>query len=229
MWEPKLDGYRVLAFIDEHGVKLRSRRGLELAPTSFRSSPPSSASRRSNGMILDGELVAFDGAGKPSFGALQDRAQLKTEREIAAADQSMPVVFYCFDLLHFAGIDLRKSPYRDRRRYLAQCLLPSPLVQLVHAADDGVALQAAALASGFEGVIGKRKESRYEAGRRSTSWLKVKPTQSADFVVGGYTQGKGSRAPLGALLVGYWEGGKRASCATRRTSARASTSARSRR
>ena len=62
-------------------------------------------------MILDGELVAFDASGKPSFGALQDRAQLKTEREIAAADQNMPVVFFCFDLLHFAGIDLRKSPY----------------------------------------------------------------------------------------------------------------------
>ena len=79
----------------------------------------------------------------------------------------MPVAFYCFDLLHFAGIDLRKATYQDRRRYLAQCLLPSPLVQLVHADEDGVALSAAALASGFEGVIAKRKESRYEAGRRS--------------------------------------------------------------
>ena len=73
-----------------------------------------------------------------------------------------PVIFYCFDLLHFAGIDLRARAVRDRRRYLAQCLLPSPLVQLVHAHDDGVALHAAALASGFEGVIGKRKDSRYD-------------------------------------------------------------------
>jgi bifunctional non-homologous end joining protein LigD len=116
------------------------------------------------------------------------------------------VVFYAFDLLHFAGVDLRKAVYLDRRRYLAQCLLPSPLVQLVHASDDGVELYAAALASGFEGVIGKRKQSRYESGRRSASWLKVKSTHSADFVVGGYTKGKGGRAPLGALLVGYWEG-----------------------
>ena len=159
-------------------------------------------------MILDGELVAFDANIKPSFAELQDRAQLKTEREIAAADQNVPVVFFCFDLLYFAGIDLRKSAYRDRRRYLAQCLLPTPRVQLVHASEDGMALQAAALANGFEGVIGKRKESRYESGRRSTSWLKVKPTHSADFVVGGYTRGKGSRAPLGALLVGYWDSGK---------------------
>ncbi len=204
MWEPKLDGYRVLAFIDAQGVKLRSRRGLELAPK-FPRLAAELAKQAVSGMILDGELVAFDASGKPSFAALQDRAQLNTEREIAAADQSVPVVFYCFDLPHFAGIDLTKSPYSDRRRYLAQCLLPSPRVQLVHAADDGVALQAAALASGFEGVVAKRKESRYETGRRSASWVKVKPTHSADFVVGGYTRGKGSRAALGALLVGYWD------------------------
>ncbi|HEX5864221.1 MAG TPA: DNA ligase D [Casimicrobiaceae bacterium] len=207
MWEPKLDGYRVLAFIDEHGVKLRSRRGLELAAT-FPALAAELGKQAARGMILDGELVAFDSSGKPSFAALQNRAQLKTEREIAAADQNAPVVFCCFDLLHFAGIDLRKRPYADRRRYLAQCLLPSPLVQLVHAAEDGIALQAAALASGFEGGIGKRKDRRYEAGRRSASWLKVKPKHSADFVIGGYTRGKGARAPLGALLLGYWDKGK---------------------
>ncbi|MGQ0657926.1 MAG: non-homologous end-joining DNA ligase [Chromatiales bacterium] len=252
MWEPKLDGYRVLAFAGEKGVKLRSRRGLELAAAFPRltaelleqvgCNPPKSVipaklvperfsrgagiqrSRRdprfrgddglkggqalAGSMILDGEIVAFDASGKLSFAALQNRIQLKTEREIAAADQKAPAVFYCFDLLHFAGVDLRKSPYRDRRRYLAQCLLPSPLVQLVHAQEDGEALHAAALASGFEGVVGKRKDSRYEAGRRSASWLKVKSTNSAEFVVGGYTKGKGSREALGALLVGYWDQGK---------------------
>jgi bifunctional non-homologous end joining protein LigD len=204
MWEPKLDGYRVLAFIDERGVKLRSRRGLELS-AKFPRLVAELGKQDARGMILDGELVAFDANVKPSFAQLQDRAQLKTDREIAAADENVPVVFFCFDLLYFAGIDLRKSPYSDRRRYLAQCLLPSPRVQLVHAAEDGIAMQVAALANGFEGVVGKRKESRYEAGKRSTSWLKVKPTHSADFVVGGYTRGKGSRAPLGALLVGYWD------------------------
>jgi len=207
MWEPKLDGYRVLAFIDERGVKLRSRRGLELAGT-FPRLAAELGKQAARGMILDGEVVAFDASGKPSFNALQNRVQLKTERELAAADLSAPVVFYCFDLLHFAGIDLRQAPYRDRRRYLAQCLLPSPLVQLVHAAEDGLELHKAALASGFEGVIGKRKDSKYESGRRSLSWLKVKPTHSADFVVGGYTKGKGSRTGLGALLVGYWDKNK---------------------
>ncbi|HEV8695640.1 MAG TPA: DNA polymerase ligase N-terminal domain-containing protein, partial [Lysobacter sp.] len=192
MWEPKLDGYRVLAFIDEQGVRLRSRRGLELAGT-FPKLAQELRQQAAAGMILDGEIVAFDSEGKPSFNALQNRFPLKTERDIAAADRNTPTVFFAFDLLYFEGIDLRKTPYRDRRRYLAQCLLPSPLVQLVHAAEDGVALHAAALASGFEGVVGKRKDSKYEAGRRTSSWLKVKPTQSADFVVGGYIKGKGSR------------------------------------
>ena len=204
MWEPKLDGYRVIAFRRDNQVILRSRRGLELAATF----PGVAAAIAEQGvdMILDGELVAFDPGGKPSFNALQNRFQLKTEREIAAAEKSTPVVFYAFDLLHFAGVDLRKAPYADRRRYLAQCLLPSPLVQLVHAADDGVELYAAAVASGFEGVIGKRKQSKYEAGKRSASWLKVKSTASEDFVVGGYTKGKGARESLGAILVGYWQG-----------------------
>jgi bifunctional non-homologous end joining protein LigD len=205
MWEPKLDGYRVLAFIDARGVRLRSRRDLELSG-SFPRLAADLRKQAVDGMILDGELVAFDTNGRPSFNTLQNRVQLKTEREIAAADRAVPVVYYCFDLLHFAGVDLRASPYRDRRRYLAQCLLPSPLVQLVHAEPDGIALQEAALAGGFEGIIGKREDSRYEDGRRSAAWLKVKPALSGEFVIGGFTKGKGSRAPLGSLLVGAWHG-----------------------
>ncbi|HKX38445.1 MAG TPA: DNA ligase D [Burkholderiales bacterium] len=205
MWEPKLDGYRVIAFVGDP-VRLRSRRGLELA----KQFPGLAAELASQGprMILDGELVAFGEDGKPSFNALQNRFQLRTARDIAAAEESVPVVFCAFDLLYFAGVDLREAPYADRRRYLAQCVLPSPRVQLVHASEDGMALYEAALASGFEGVIGKRMQSTYEAGRRSSAWLKVKSVRSAEFVVGGYTKGKGAREALGALLVGTWEGGK---------------------
>jgi bifunctional non-homologous end joining protein LigD len=205
MWEPKLDGYRVLAFVRDGAVMLRSRRGLELTPA-FPRLAAELALQGAN-MILDGELVAFDAAGKPSFNALQNRVQLKSEREITAADQSLPVMYYCFDLLYFAVIDLRDAPYRDRRRYLAQCLLPGALVRLVHATEDGEALAEAALASGFEGVIGKRRDSKYLAGRRSSAWVKIKPTTSAEFLVGGYTKGKGAREPLGALLIGYRQGG----------------------
>jgi bifunctional non-homologous end joining protein LigD len=192
MWEPKLDGYRALAFIEHDRVRLLSRRGLDLA-TDFPRLKAELGKQAVAAMLLDGEIVAFDASGKPSFNALQNRAP--------------QTLFYCFDLLHFAGVDLRKAPYADRRRYLEQCLLPSPLVQLVHASEQGTELYAAALASGLEGVVGKRKDSRYEAGRRSASWLKVKAVRSDEFVVGGYTKGKGSRSPLGALLVGYWQDG----------------------
>ena len=197
MWEPKLDGYRVLAMIERGSVRLRSRRGgLELA-ADFPKLCAELEQQSVDAMILDGEVVAFDAEGRPSFGAMQNRS--------AANERA---VYYCFDLLHFAGVNLRASPYADRRRYLAQCLLPSPRVQLVHAVDDGVALQAAAADAGFEGVMGKRKSSRYEAGKRSGAWLKVKSIKSGEFVIGGYTQGKGSRAPLGSVLVGTWKGDK---------------------
>ena len=203
-YEPKWDGFRCLLMREGNTVALYSKSGQSLTRY-FPEVVSAALTLREKIFILDGEIVAFDAGGKPSFNALQNRVQLKTEREIAAADQKTPAIYYCFDLLYFAGIDLRQAAYRDRRRYLAQCLLPSPLVQLVHAVDDGIALHAAALASGFEGVIGKRADSRYEAGQRSGAWLKVKPVQSADFVVGGYTSGKGSRASLGALLLGYWD------------------------
>src|SRR5205085_4692032 len=123
--------------------------------------------------------------GRATFNAMQNAAS------------GAPVAYVCFDLLHFAGIDLRASTYADRRRYLAQCLMPSRIVQLVHASEDGLALHDAALASGFEGIVGKRLDSKYEAGKRTGAWLKVKPTQSAEFVIGGYTKGKGSRGSLG--------------------------------
>jgi len=207
MWEPKLDGYRALAFVRPDGVKIKSRRGLDLTPA-FPGIAGELARQAAGGMILDGELVAFDPNGRPSFNALQNRVQLKSAREIAEAEQKVPVAFFCFDLLHFAGIDLTRTAYTDRRRYLAQCLLPSSSVQLVYASEDGEALREAALGAGFEGVVAKRKDSRYEPGKRSGAWLKVKPTTTADFVVGGYTQGKGSREPLGALLLGYWDKGK---------------------
>ena len=206
-WEPKLDGYRALAFVTAQGTRLRSRAGLDLSAT-FPRIAAELTSQAVDGMVLDGELVAFDAAGRPSFAALQERAQLKSPTDIAVAERTVPLVYFAFDLLHFAGVDLRGRPYEERRRYLAQCLLPSERVQLVHADDDGISLAEAASAAGFEGVIGKRKDSRYEAGKRSGAWIKVKPTHSADFVIGGYSRGKGSRASLGALLVGYWDRGK---------------------
>jgi len=207
LYEPKLDGYRILAFVDGDRVQLRSRRGLDLTAV-FPRVTADLAQQAVSTMVLDGEIVAFGPDGRPSFNALQNRVQLKTPKEIAAADQATPSVFFCFDLLHFAGVNLRNARYEARHRYLAQCLLPSANVQLVHADADGEALYPAALANGFEGIMAKRRDSLYQPGRRSSSWQKIKSKQSGEFVVGGYTKGKGAREPLGALLLGYWDKGK---------------------
>ncbi len=202
--EPKLDGYRVLAFVDRNRVVLRSRRGLDYSSV-FPGIAAELGRQLVSTMVLDGEIVAFGPDGRPSFDALQDRAQAKTAREVAQAERAAPTAYVCFDLLHFAGVSLREAPYDDRRRWLAQCLLPSARVQLVHADDDARALYEAALASGFEGIMAKRRDSPYLAGKRSGHWRKIKATQSAEFVVGGFTKGKGARAALGALLLGEWE------------------------
>jgi bifunctional non-homologous end joining protein LigD len=204
-YEPKLDGYRVIAFIDQGKVRLRSRRGIDLT-AAFPEITADLELQAVERMVLDGEIVVLGADGRPSFNALQNRVQLKGAQEIANAQRESPAAMVCFDLLHFAGLNLRGAPYRDRRRYLAQCLLPTPNVQLVHVSDDGEQLYAAALESGFEGIVAKRKDSDYQPGRRSGSWVKFKVTSTAEFVVGGFTEGKGARESLGALLLGYWKG-----------------------
>jgi bifunctional non-homologous end joining protein LigD len=204
-YEPKLDGYRVIAYVEGREVRLRSRRGLELTAL-FPELVAELATQAIEQMVLDGEIVALDGEGRPSFNALQNRAQLKSAAEIAAAQRASPVVLVCFDLLHFAGLNLRTAPYLARHRYLTQCLLPTAHVQLVHNSANAAQLYRVALSHGFEGMVAKRIDSAYQPGKRSAAWLKIKAVQSAEFVIGGYTRGRGAREPLGALLLGYYDG-----------------------
>src|SRR5688572_7014992 len=207
LYEPKLDGYRVIAFLDRGAVRLQSRRGIDLT-AAFPEIVADLGGQAVDGMILDGEIVVLDADGRPSFNALQNRVQLKGAREIGDAQRAAPAALVCFDLLHFAGLNLRDAPYTDRRRWLTQCLLPGAHIQLVHVSDDADTLYSVALDHGFEGIVAKRRDSVYQPGKRSNAWLKFKSTQSAEFVIGGYTQGKGAREPLGALLLGYWQGRK---------------------
>ncbi|HKZ72863.1 MAG TPA: non-homologous end-joining DNA ligase, partial [Steroidobacteraceae bacterium] len=205
MYEPKLDGYRIIALIRGKNVRLQSRRGLDLS-VAFPEIVAELAAQRVGQMILDTELVALDERGAASFNALQSRAGLKTAAEVAAAQRTTPVMQYAFDMLHFEGMDLCGAEYVDRRRYLMQCVLPMPRVQLVPASDDAQALIAGAAEAGLEGVMAKRKRSPYRPGARSGDWIKVKPGDAADLVVGGYTEGLGARKSLGSLVLGYWDG-----------------------
>jgi bifunctional non-homologous end joining protein LigD len=204
-YEPKIDGYRVVAFVDGARVRLQSRRGLDLTAY-FPEIATELTAQVAGRMVLDGEIVALDANGRPSFNALQNRAQLKGAAEIAAAQRETPVVLVCFDLLHYAGLNLRDAPYSDRHRYLAQCLLPAAHLQLVHSSENAEELYAASLEHGFEGIVAKRLDSRYLPGQRTRAWLKLKALQTGEFLIGGYTRGNGARAPLGALLLGYRDG-----------------------
>jgi bifunctional non-homologous end joining protein LigD len=216
LYEPKLDGYRCIAIRRDGKVRLLSRRGLDQS-AQFPEILAALQEQVLDPMVLDGEILAHDQSGRPSFNALQNRAQLKTEREIAAARAGAPCVLYAFDLLHVCGINLRNAECGARKRYLAQCLLPSEHLKIVAAADtDGVRFYRAALEAGFEGAVAKRRNSRYEAGVRSPAWLKLKATQSGDFLVCGYTIGKGNRAKtFGALILGYRDEAGKLVCAGR--------------
>ncbi len=208
LFEPKLDGIRALALIEDGAVTLRSRRGLDVSAR-YPALARAVAAQPVASAILDGEIVALDERGAPSFERLQQRMNLGGEADVALADAELPVLFFPFDLLYLDGFDLRRVPLADRIEVLARVLRPGPLLQPLQSFEaDGVAAYEAAVGLGFEGVIAKRRDSAYLDGQRSREWLKVKARQSADFVVGGWREGESGRGSFGALLLGvYDEGG----------------------
>jgi bifunctional non-homologous end joining protein LigD len=206
LFEPKLDGVRAIALIDGGKVGLRSRRGLDSTPH-YPALVEKLASQPEPQLILDGEIVALDDAGVPSFQRIQQRLNLARAADIKRADTQIPVFYYVFDLLYTGGYDLRAVPLGQRKDLLRQLVLPSDNVLLVdHFDEDGEVAYSAAIDHGLEGLIAKRRDSVYESGRRSRSWLKIKGSREEEFVVGGYTQGAGGRAEtFGALLLGYYD------------------------
>lgn len=204
LFEPKLDGVRSLALIHAGEVKLLSRSGLD-ATRQYPSLVEDLGGQPERELVLDGEIVAPDEQGRPSFQRLQQRLNLTRQADIRRADAEVPVLYYVFDLLHVGGYDLRAVALAQRKALLERLLLPSDYVRLLeHFEEDGEAAYDAAVAHGLEGIIAKRRDSRYESDRRSRHWLKVKVTRSDEFVIGGYGEGLGSRADtFGALLIGH--------------------------
>ena len=202
-FEPKLDGIRAIATIEGGAVTLRARSGRDITaqyPALVRAlgeQPVASA-------VLDGEIVALDERGAPSFEVLQQRMGLQNAEEIAVADAERPVLFFAFDVLALDGYDLRRVALEHRAEVLARVVLPGPLVQRVETfAADGIAAYEAARKLGLEGVVAKRRDSVYEEGRRSQRWLKVKARHTGDFIIGGHHSGEGARSgTFGALLLG---------------------------
>jgi bifunctional non-homologous end joining protein LigD len=208
-FEAKLDGVRAIALIKDGTVKLISRRGLD-ATKQYPSLARSLAKQPAAGLALDGEIVALDERGVPSFELLQQRLNLTREPDIARAESQVPVYYYVFDVLHADGYDERSAPLEQRKELLARVLAPAHNVLFLdHFDEEGELAYRAAIEHGLEGVVAKKRDSVYEAGTRSRNWLKIKATRSDEFIIGGYTQGEGSRRDtFGALLVGEYRDGK---------------------
>ncbi|HVF76619.1 MAG TPA: non-homologous end-joining DNA ligase [Acidimicrobiales bacterium] len=206
-FEVKWDGVRALTYLDGDRMRMESRNLLDITPRypELHGLPEALGGR---GAVLDGEVVSFDEAGRPSFGRLQHRMHVAGERDVRARMHEYPVVYMAFDVLWLDGESLMRRPYLERREVLASLGLNDPSWQMPgHHIGDGAAMLAASRERGLEGIIAKQVDTPYEAGKRSRCWLKVKNTARQEVVVGGWLEGSGNRTNrIGALLVGYYEG-----------------------
>jgi bifunctional non-homologous end joining protein LigD len=195
-FELKWDGFRAIAEIKKNQIKLYSR---NLLPFEKEFAPIADQLRKFTfEAILDGEIVVVDEKGRADFQLLQNYR--KTGEGL--------LVYYVFDLLFLAGYDLQGLPLARRKETLRNILPDLPRIKFSdHTEGDGKGLFELAVESGLEGVIAKNKTSTYQSGVRSQDWLKVKYRRSQEAVIGGFTQPRGSRTSLGALLLGVYEGG----------------------
>ena len=189
LYEVKLDGYRALLIKHEGKVRLRSRRE---KPLSYPEVDAAAEQLKADSVVLDGEIVAVDHQGRPSFQALQHRG----------AHPRHAVVFYAFDVLYFNGDDLTGLPLEQRRAYLPRVVKGSGVLISQELPGTAAQVVAAVQQLGLEGVIAKRRDSRYDA-QHSGTWVKLKLDKQQEFVVGGYRPGTHG---VDALLVGYYEG-----------------------
>ena len=206
VFEIKYDGVRVIAERRGEDVRLIGRSGEDIT---IRYPEIAEAMRglAVESIVLDGEIVAYDESGRPSFGRLQKRMLISKPRDVVAAMARVPVRAVFFDCLAIEGHDLRRLPLLARKACLARALPPAGVIQAGdHLDEQGEAFFAAVNEMGLEGIIAKRADSRYE-GRRSTDWVKIKCQRRQEFVIGGYTEPKGSGRHFGALHVGVYENG----------------------
>lgn len=207
-YEIKWDGVRAIVALDDGRLTITSRRGTDLSgryPELGRL-----AGTVDRPLLLDGEIVALDAQGRPSFERLQRRMHVRDARTQARLATEVPVALMIFDVLWSGRESLLDLPYTDRRARLTELGLTGPNWQTPGAeaatSPRGRALLDATRELGLEGIVAKRGVSRYEPGRRSRAWLKVKHRRAQEFVVGGWLPGQGARrSTLGALLVGVYD------------------------
>jgi bifunctional non-homologous end joining protein LigD len=206
LFELKLDGYRVLGARDG-AARLLSRNGNDLS-SCFPEVIQVLTALPFDRLVLDGEIVALDEAGRPSFQRLQQRARLRRGLDIRHAMVENPVTYFAFDLLGVDDFDLRPLPLSTRKALLQKLLPPAGVIRFLdHFETEGEVLYEQVQRLGLEGIVAKRAESPYRAGRSAT-WLKIRTRRSDDFVVVGFTAPKGSRSGFGSLQVALYVEGK---------------------
>lgn len=207
-FEPKLDGYRTIAQINNGQVHLISRNGMNVTDKyvviaeRIKQLPVSQA-------VFDGELIALDGQGKVCFQCLQ--GFLEKNGAVDPKFKAAALIYYVFDLLYLDGYSLLDTPLMERKDLLKKIVSSSGDVRFLdHFEGDGETIFRGATESGLEGIIAKRKASVYRPGERTADWLKIKTTLTDEFIVVGYTRGTGSRAStFGSLMLGYYDDNNR--------------------
>jgi len=209
-YEPKWDGVRTIAFVDGGEVRLQTRNLLDCTKQYPEATQAAEALTGAYHAILDGEIVALDEKGVPSFQRLQPRMHVSDESTVRKLRRSTPVIYEVFDMLYADGEDLTRRPLRERLRRLDEALTPMGSIRRSEGfPGTGVALFEAAREQGIEGIVAKRLDSIYQPGARSPAWVKIKAFRSMECVIGGWTAGQGGRTKtLGALLLGVYRDGK---------------------
>ena len=208
-FEFKWDGIRAMAFVEGGRVRLQSRTGEDITPRY----PEIHAMGRALGsteVILDGEIVALDDKGRPSFEEIQQRMGLTGENEIRRKMKDVPVTYMAFDVVWRDGRSLADQTYVERRKILSELNLAGASWQTPpYEKGGGETMREASAKAGLEGVMAKKLDSHYEPGRRTGAWQKIKNRNRQELVIGGWLDGEGKRRGYpGALLVGYYNGKK---------------------
>jgi bifunctional non-homologous end joining protein LigD len=207
-FEPKLDGIRAIATMTTGETRLQTRNGRDVTDAYPELHMIHELVNQVNA-VIDGEIVAFEPDGRPSFELLQQRMNLKNEREIKRMSKQIPVTLVAFDLLWLDGRELIGLTLEERRELLEGVVERDDRLEVVtHVEGEGKAFVEAARKLRLEGVVAKKKGSKYEPGRRTPNWKKIKLTNTQDCVILGWTRGEGSRGQtFGALLVGAYVDG----------------------
>jgi bifunctional non-homologous end joining protein LigD len=204
LFEIKWDGYRAVAFIEDGRVRLVSRNQNEFTPE-FPELQALAKAVNAKQAVLDGEIVALDEHGRPSFSLMQQRSGLTIGPKRRAKDRSVPIVYYAFDLIYADGYDLTRVDLEKRKQALVSLLRTSELIRYSeHFLGKGEELYRAASEQKLEGIVAKKRNSCY-VQKRSREWLKMKVTMRQECVIGGYTDPRGSREHFGSIVLGLYD------------------------